>query len=207
MDDKFARERHLVELLMRRLDHAVFRYSNPNDKPNVETGLDVVADTVLGRIGIQVTVLDTGSKDGKTRAKEKSVYREGGGVYGGWAQNDKTLLLAAISRRIERKAVASTTPGFDKVWLLISCGVPELGSVVSTFAVTSSLTAKDLDTATTALSKSKYDCVFLHSILGVEHALFQWEPNTGWTKNVQEEPSEMRSPSFWDFQRFTKKCG
>ena len=63
MDDKFARERHLVELLMRRLDHAVFRYSNPNDKPNVETGLDVVADTVLGRIGIQVTVLDTGSKE------------------------------------------------------------------------------------------------------------------------------------------------
>ena len=48
MADKFARERHLVQLLMRRLDREVFRYSNPNDKPNVETGVDVVADTALG---------------------------------------------------------------------------------------------------------------------------------------------------------------
>ena len=154
-----------------------------------------------------MTVLDIGSKDGVARAAEKSAYREAGGVYGGWVQNDKASLLAAINRRAERKAVASTIPGFNKVWLLISCGVPELGSVVSTFVVTPSLTTKDLDTATTALSKSKYDCVFLHSILGVERALFQWEPNTGWTKNVQEEQSEMRGPSFWDFQRFIKKCG
>jgi hypothetical protein len=207
--DKFAREKDLVDLLMQRLDLAVSRYSDPNDQPNVETGVDVVADTALGRLGIQVTEFDTGSKPGAARAAEKAASRKGeeehGGVYGGWAQNDLSSVLKAIRRRIERKAVASTIPGFDEVWLLISCGVPEPGSVVSTFAVTTSLTTKDLDAATTALSNSKYRRVFLHSILGTEHALYHWQPNFGWTKNVQGEPTEMRGPSFWDFQRFIRE--
>jgi hypothetical protein len=209
VSEKFARERHLVELLMQRLGIVVSNFIDPNDKPNVETGVDVVADTALGHLGIQVTELDTGHKPGLSRAAEKAAAREGvnkhGGVYGAWAQNDTSALLAAIGRSISRKAVATTVAGFDEVWLLISCGVPEIGSVASTLVMTPWLDALALDNATLSqLSQSKYRRAFLHSILGVERALYQWEPNSSWTKTVQEEPSDMRGPSFWDFQRLAK---
>ena len=197
---------------MQRLGIAVFQYADPNDKPNVETGVDVVADCTLGHLGIQVTELDTGGQSGTARALEKAAAREGedkhGGVYGTWAQNDAFALSTAITRCISRKAVITPVAGFDELWLLVSCGVPELGSVASTFVMTPWLNTGALDAATLApLSKSKYRRVFLHPILGVERALYQWEPNGRWTKTVQEDPGKVNGPSFWDFQRLIKDCG
>ena len=111
----------------------------------------------------------------------------------------------AITRSISRKAVHTTDAGFDQVWLLIACGVPDLGSVVSTLVMTSWLTTANLDSATlTDLQKSKYDRVFIHSMLGVEGALYSWEPGQRWQKTVQLIAVEGSSPSFWDFQRILK---
>jgi hypothetical protein len=73
MTNKFVREKHLVELLLKRLGFAASGYLDPNDASGVETGVDVIAIIAQKRIGIQVTELDTGSKAGKSRADEKKL--------------------------------------------------------------------------------------------------------------------------------------
>jgi hypothetical protein len=209
MTTKFERETHLVELLLHRLGIAASEYLDPNGISGDETGADVVAITDQGRFGIQVTEFDTGPKAGKSRAEEKALAKNAllrGGVYGTWAQNESSALIGAIVRSISRKATHTTATGFDEVWLLISCGIPDLGSVASTFAMTPWLTTADLDKATMAdLSDSKYRRVFLHSILGVERALYRWEPGRPWQKSVEPIPVEERGPSFWDVRRLLKK--
>lgn len=172
MTNKFGREKHLVELLLKRLGTDASEYPDPNAACGKETGVDVVAIIAEERIGIQVTELDTGSEAGKARATEKKLaagVTARGGVYGTWAQNNSTELTKAIARSVSRKAAHTTDAGFDQVWLLVSCGVPDFGSVVSTFVMTPWLTTVDLDSATlTPLTKSKYDRAFVHSILGTE---------------------------------------
>ncbi|MGA2999242.1 hypothetical protein [Bradyrhizobium sp.] len=92
------------------------------------------------------------------------------------------------------------------MWLLISCGVPELGSVASTLVMTPWLTTADLDSATlNDLEKSKYDRAFIQSILGVEAALYSWEAGQRWQKSVMPIPVEGTGPSFWDLQRIMKR--
>jgi hypothetical protein len=208
MTNKFVREKHLVELLLKRLGFAASGYLDPNDASGVETGVDVIAIIAQKRIGIQVTELDTGSKAGQARADEKKLAAgagANGGVYGAWAQNNSLELTKVITRSISRKAAHTTGAEFDKVWLLISCGVPDLGSVASTFVMTPWLTTADLDNATlTDLSKSKYNRAFVHSILGVEGALYSWEAGRRWQKSVQPIPADERGPSFWDVQRMPK---
>ena len=206
MTNKFTRERHLVELLLKRIAVDASGYLDPNDATGVETGVDVIAIVTHKRVGVQVTEIDTGSKAGKARADEKKLAAAAaGGVYGAWAQNNSLELTRAITRSISRKAVHTTDAGFDEVWLLIACGVPDLGSVVSTLVMTPWLTTANLDSATlTDLQKSKYDRVFIHSMLGVEGALYSWEPGQRWQKTVQLIAVEDRSPSFWDFQRILK---
>jgi hypothetical protein len=91
MTNKFVREKHLVELLLKRLGFAASGYLDPNDASGVETGVDVIAIIAQKRIGIQVTELDTGSKAGQARADEKKLAAgagANGGVYGAWAQNN-----------------------------------------------------------------------------------------------------------------------
>ena len=206
MTNKFVREKHLVELLLKRLGATASEVIDPNNASGLETGVDVVAVIAQARIGIQVTELDTGSKAGKARADEKKLAAAaGGGVYGTWAQNNHFELRKSITRSISRKAVHTAEAGFDKVWLLISCGVPELGSVASTLVMTPWLTTADLDSATlNDLQKSKYNRAFIHSILGVERALYSWKPSQRWQKSVQPVPAEESGPSFWDVQRMLK---
>lgn len=203
MTDKFIREQHLVGLLMQRLGRSA-TYEDPNAQAGDETGVDVIALTDTGRIGIQVTEVDVGTVPGRSRGEEKKLARaadsEHGGVYGTWGQNDAGIVLSAIKRCIGRKSLITPADGFSEVWLLISCGVPEAGSIVSSFVFTPPLDVETLNSATcVALRKSKYDHVFLHPVLGVERALYHWSRESGtWTQTVQPEPPGTEGPSFFD---------
>ena len=204
MPEKFVREKHLAELLMQRLGISVSHYLDPNAGAGQETGVDVIAVTANGRIGIQVTELDTGSVLGRSRGEERKVAQQAsGGVYSTWAQNDPAKVLEAIERSIARKSRMTQAAGFDDVWLLISCGIPELGSVGSTIVMTPSLDVAALNNVTLGqLSKSKYRRAFLHAVLGVEHALYQWKAHQGsWEKTTQDEPPGTQGPSFFEVTR------
>ncbi|MGA2999243.1 hypothetical protein [Bradyrhizobium sp.] len=73
MTSKFAREKHLVETLLKRLGAAASEFLDPNNASGVETRVDVVVVIAQARIGIQVTELDMGSIAGKARADEKNL--------------------------------------------------------------------------------------------------------------------------------------
>lgn len=113
-----------------------------------------------------------------------------GGVYGGWAQNDPNKIVVAIRRAVARKITIARRHGFadfDEVWLLVSCGVPELGAVISTFVMTLWLHADALNTATGGdLASSKYAHAFVHPVVGLGNALYQWTASTGWRKHTTE---------------------
>jgi hypothetical protein len=204
MSNKFIRERHLVELLMQRLGIPVSEYLNANVTERHETGVDVIAVTGQGHVGIQVTELDIGNLPGRSRGEEKKAARQAetshGGVYPIWAQNNPAKVLDAIQCSVSRKSLITPSPDFTEVWLLISCGVPEAGSVGSTFVMTPWLDEVALNNSTSVLvSKSKYERVFSHATLGVERALFEWSAAEGsWRKTIQQEPLEMRGPSFFE---------
>src|SRR6266852_211283 len=204
MPEKFAREKHVVELLMQRLGTLASQYIDPNAEAGQETGVDVIAVTATGRVGIQVTELDTGDVPGQSRGEEKKAARAAGslsgGVYGAWAQNNPAKLLKAVERTIARKSTMTPVAGFEEVWLLISCGVPELGAVSSTFVMTPWLDAVALNNATLdQLSKSKYGRAFIHAVLSVEQTLYQWSSLSGsWNKTTQPESLGTQGPSFFD---------
>jgi hypothetical protein len=203
---QFIRERHLVTLLMQRLGVAVTEYDDPNARAGKETGADVLALVNGCRIGVQVTELDTGDTPGIARAAEKKDAREGqhrsGGVYGGWAQNDPAKVASAIQRAVARKVALAQQHNFrdfDKVWLLVSCGVPEQGSVISTFVMTTWLHADALNQATAGeLIRSKYARAFVHPVVGPEKALYHWTARDGWQKIKQPEDPRTTGPSVWD---------
>jgi hypothetical protein len=157
------------------------------------------------RIGVQVTILDTGTVPGKAIALEKAQAKEallsGGGVYGGWVQTEPLIPIAAA---ITRKS-ATEVAGFDELWLLVSCGIPEHGAVASTFVVTHWLTAEALTAATSgALSRSHYGRAFLHPITALEDALYEWTPALQWRKHVRAR-LEPEGPSFWEVQSEMRK--
>lgn len=204
MTTKFSRERDLVERLVLRLGLTVDGYEDPN-ACGPETGADVTILCGGRRIGVQVTILDTGPVSGTAIAAEKAqanaAMRFGGGVYGGWGHIEP---MAAIAAAITKKSATDVT-GFEEVWLLVSCGIPEHGAVVSTFVVTNWLTAEALTTATfEALSRSPYVRAFLHPITAIEDALYEWTPVQQWQKHVRAR-SEPEGPNFWDVQQHMKK--
>jgi hypothetical protein len=203
---KFIRERHLVTLLMQRLGEGPGAYDDPNARTGRETGADVLAYLHGRRIGVQVTELDTGDTPGTARAGEKKDARDGqhrhGGVYGGWAQNDPGKVVAAVQAAVARKVAISQRHDFrdfDEVWLLVSCGVPDLGAVISTFVMTPWLHADALNAATAGnLAGSKYARAFVHPVLGPEDALYHWTAGTGWRKETRLVDSRTKGPSVWD---------
>ena len=193
---------------MRRLGLCVDRFENPN--VNDESGADVIAVINGRRIGIQVTDLDTGKKPGKARAAESKLARESvirGEMYFTWGQNDPAKMVGAIARSVEQKAKTSSS-GLSEFWLLICCGVPTVGAVGSTFAMTPWIDAGSLDTATLpALERSKYTRAFVLPILGDENEEpFQWRRGGNWSKSKlglppEELPSELwqqlQDPELW----------
>jgi hypothetical protein len=204
MTTKFTREKDLVERLVKRLGLSADGYEDPNAS-GPETGADVAILCSGRRIGVQVTILDTGAIPGQAIAAEKAQANESlkfrGGVYGGWGQTDP---IPAIAAAITKKSATDVTV-FDEVWLLVSAGIPEHGAVVSTFVVTNWLTAEALTTATSeALSRSPYVRAFLHPITAPEDALYEWTPAQQWRKHVRTR-LQPEGPSFWDVQREMKK--
>jgi hypothetical protein len=188
MTTKFVREKDLVERLVQRLGLDVGGYEDPNASGS-ETGADVTILHGDCRIGVQVTILDTGTVPGESIAKEKAQAREAtgthGGVYGGWGQNQP---MAAIVAAVTKKS-ATDVAGFDEVWLLVSCGIPEHGAIISTLLMTNCLTAAALTAATAAtLARSSYGHAFLHPITALEDALYEWTPAQQWQKHIRPRP-------------------
>jgi len=128
-----------------------------------------------------------------------------GGVYSMWGQNQPIAPIAASIGKKVKKSRRYSFAGFDEVWLLVSCGVPELGAVVSTFLMSPWVTAAALQEATgRLLAGSTYARAFLHPIIGQEEALYRWAPAIGWEKFVK--PAVLpRGPSFWDIQKVIRK--
>jgi hypothetical protein len=91
MATKFVREKNLVERLVQCLGLTVDGYEDPNASDR-ETGADVVILTSGARIGVQVTILDTGPYPGKPSLRRR--------------KRRKGLILTAASMAIG----ASPTP-------------------------------------------------------------------------------------------------
>ena len=218
----FEREKNLAKHLLKRLalDGAII--SNPNTN-NSETGVDVLLHVSDDRsIGIQVTEIDPHLEAGKARGEEKKIAGpDANAIYHGWAQNDSQIVLAALCRAINRKVAIADRhafSSFNEVWLLICAGIPEHGAVISTFVMTSWLSAEDLNLATNSiLQQSKYDHCFFLAILGAEQALYRWERNCGWKKSVKlddlnEIPREAyvkslhKAASAGDWQEVDRLC-
>jgi hypothetical protein len=153
--------------LMQRLGIATTNYQNPqvSDHPRDESGADVITIIDGRRIGIQVTDLDTGDTPGVARAAETKLARDAeaqGRTYGTWAQNDHKV--GAIARTIERKGRMSFS-GFDEFWLLICCGIPKMGAIASTLAITPWIDPSELDAHTQqTLAASRYTRAFIYAI-------------------------------------------
>jgi hypothetical protein len=180
----FERETALVKHLLRRLKLDGASISNPNpDGP--ETGTDVLVHLPDGRaVGVQITELDPHTQGGKARAQEKQ--NAGISVYGGWAQNNPSVVLDSLIRTIERKIKIAARHSFEnvrEVWLLVCGGIPEHGAVISTLVITPCLSETDIDRATgSLLQRSRYDRCFFLSIVGAEQAFYRWEKNGSWKK-------------------------
>jgi hypothetical protein len=198
--DQFA---HEAPLATRLLDRLRITPDAPLTNPNLngESGADVLAIVGGKRIGIQVTQIDNGySLPSVTdapimgRGAEKRLARECQ-TYAGFAENDSAKIVANIAAAIGRKALHRVT-GFDELWLLVVAGVPETGSVISTFVLSTHLSPTHLDAATGHdLMQSSYNRVFLLPVLSVERTLFQWaKPSGPWLVDV--EPDAAPSLSF-----------
>jgi len=67
------------------------------------------------------------------------------------------------------------------------------------------LTSDALNAATSApLSRSKYARAFLHPIIRLEDALYEWTPDRQWEKHVNPRV-ELQGPTFWDIQKQMRK--
>jgi hypothetical protein len=198
--DQFA---HEAPLATRLLDRLRITPDAPLTNPNLngESGADVLAIVGGKRIGIQVTQIDNGySLPSVTdapimgRGPEKRLARECQ-IYAGFAENDSAKVVANIAAAIGRKALHRVT-GFDELWLLVVAGVPETGSVISTFVLSTHLSPTHLDAETGHdLMQSSYNRMFLLPVLSVERALFQWaKPSGPWLVDV--EPDAAPSLSF-----------
>jgi hypothetical protein len=193
--DRFAYETPLVARL---LDRLRIKTDAPLTNPNLdgESGADVLAIIGGKRIGIQVTQIDNcyslpGVTDTPIRGRgaEKRLARECQ-TYAGFAENDSAEVVANIAAVIGRKALHRVA-GFDELWLLVAAGVPETGSVISTFVFSAHLSPAPLDAATGHdLMRSSYNRVFLLPVLGVGRALFQWaKPSGPWFVDVEPDPT------------------
>jgi len=74
--------------------------------------------------------------------------------------------------------------------------------------MTQLLTPEALTAATAEpLAQSSYHRAFLHPIIALEDALYEWTPAQQWKKDVRTRP-ELEGPSFWDIQReMRERCG
>jgi hypothetical protein len=148
-------------------------------------------------VGVQITELDPHTQGGKARAQEKQ--NAGISVYGGWAQNNPSVVLDSLIRTIERKIKIAARHSFEnvrEVWLLVCGGIPEHGAVISTLVITPCLSETDIDRATgSLLQRSRYDRCFFLSIVGAEQAFYRWEKNGSWKKSVKLDDVWQVSPA------------
>lgn len=186
----FEREVSLVKLLLAQLSWDGTVSGDPN-AAGQETGIDVSVRASDGRtIGIQVTEVDPYAVPGLARGREKAIANtQPEKPYFMWGQSDPSVVVNAIERAINRKVeIAAKHPfdGYDEVWLLLCAGIPEHGTVVSTFVMTPWLSGENMNAATDSLLQgSNYDGCFMLPILGAEQAYYSWSKSSRWEKRVQ----------------------
>ena len=202
MTKKFAREKDLVERLVQRLGLAAEGYEDPNAS-GLETGADLTVLLVGRRIGVQVTILDTGAAPGKAIAAEKAQARETlkfrGGVYGDEPKRTNECHRSGNRekggnrRHRLRRGLAARLLWHPRTWSrrLNLCG-DELADWRLTVATSR------------ALLQSSYDHAFFHPITALEDALYEWTPAKQWQKHVGARPAP-EGASFWDIQRTMKE--
>jgi hypothetical protein len=185
MCGKFDRERYFVAQLATALAWPTdTEFRDPLPGYGCETGVDVVALRSNCRIGIQVTEYDGGERacgigGVQMRAEEKKLIRAAGrtGIYAGWGS---PFFNEAFPARVQAKVAKSkrySFTEFDEVWLLIVGNVP--GAGISTFVPHRHLDTGFLNELTAdMLIGSKFECAFLHIVLG--DALFRWDRTTDW---------------------------
>jgi hypothetical protein len=191
INKKYEREKSLAEKLFRDIGVCPDGFRDPHANGASESGVDVIAVAGRSEIGIQVTELDTGAQPGHARREEKQTQKEyaaqGHATYGAWGQNDIGTIVAAIRRAVDRKAgIAARHDLSDhaETWLLIAAGVPEMGSVVSSFVMTQWIEADALTAASAAILRgSKFHRAFLHPIVSLEPVIYRWDRSgLVWTK-------------------------
>jgi hypothetical protein len=203
----FTREKHLVQLLAQRRGWPEVEYYDPNTRDR-QTGTDVLVVSDGRKDGFQVTEIDTGRAKGRARNREIKAWRNSGtSAYAIWGQSDPNMWLLAIREAIIGKVEIADRHDFkefDYVHLLVSAGIPEMGSVASTLIISLGLNPNALDAATLdCLAGSKYDFAYIHSILDVEPAVYIWQKGGRWEKQIQQEHSQ--GPSFWDVQKLMRR--
>ena len=187
----FEREVSLVKLLLAQLSWDGTVSGDPN-AAGQETGIDVSVRASDGRtIGIQVTEVDPYAVPGLARGREKAIANtQPEKPCFMWGQSDPSVVVNAIERAINRKVeIAAKHPfdGYDEVWLLLCAGIPEHGTVVSTFVMTPWLSGENMNAATDSLLQgSNYDGCFMLPILGAEQAYYSWSKSSRWEKRVQQ---------------------
>jgi hypothetical protein len=136
---KFDIECGLVRALCEALALPVDSYEDPHAGNAAECGVDVIAHSQSARFGVQVTTPDFGVVRGADRRSEAKAFErakiETDGVYFHWGTGNPNQVLNAFRRSIEEKseiAARHDFSAFKETWLLISCGAPIAGGVVST---------------------------------------------------------------------------
>jgi hypothetical protein len=195
----FEREKQLVGHLLRRLNLGRVSVWDPNANGS-ETGMDILIHLADGRVvGIQVTEIDPNTKLGTARSEEKrTAGKDRSRIYFGWGQNDAKVVLESLVRAIKRKVDIAARHSFervDEVWLLVCGGIPEHGAAISTFVMTSWLSAAEMGQATDRLLQgSKYDCCFFLPILGVEQGVL-WMGEKPRLEKIGETQRSSRGPT------------
>lgn len=178
---KFDLECGLVRALCDALTLPVDSYEDPHAGNVPERGVDVIAHSRGMKFGVQVTTPDFGVVRGADRSSEAKAYQraknETDGVYFHWGTGNPNQVLNSFRRSIEEKSAIAKRHDFStfsEAWLLISCGVPIPGAVVSTF-LPPWVDTGEIDRWTQkALRNSSYNRVFIHSISDPVQRLWVW---------------------------------
>lgn len=147
---------------------------------------DVLAQINGKKIGIEVTVFHAdehkSAKGSDLRPAEKLLANQSPNqTYAMWGEsNPNPSLIKRIEDKIQ-KSSAYDASHCEQLWLLVSTGIPNPGSLVSTLAVPAFIEVTELNRLThQALCNSPYAVAYIHMLL--PSALYSWSRNSQWQK-------------------------
>jgi hypothetical protein len=174
------KQREEIDLASRLLDALGYRQLvlEPSDRPDVLTQIGNL------RVGIEVTQFhgdeEPNKKGSVLRAtEERSARQAPNQSYAmNFPINPNPALVARVTDKIAL-AAAYDKARYDQLWLLIASGIPQLGAVAATFAVSEFVDIKQLNASTHALlSDSPFSAAYIQ--VHLRRALFRWSPHEKW---------------------------